>query len=65
MFAGVRIDEWSAASLTVRETDETTDAQFLDESERYPEAGSFVAISRTFLDDLNGERFAGTVSVLK
>ena len=51
-----RIDEWRGD--LVRETDETTDAQFLDESE-YPEAYEQY---REFLDDLNS--FAGTV-VLK
>ena len=51
-----RIDEWRGD--LVRETDETTDAQFLDESE-YPEAYEQY---REFLDDL--DNFTGTV-VLK
>ena len=48
-----RIDEWRGD--LVRETDETTDAQFLDESE-YPEAYEQY---REFLDDLDS--FTGTV----
>ena len=48
-----RINEWRGD--LVRETDETTDAQFLDESE-YPEAYEQY---REFLDDLNS--FTGTV----
>ena len=48
-----RIDEWSGD--LVRETDESTDAQFLDESE-HPDA---YAQYREFMDDLNS--FAGTV----
>ncbi len=48
-----RIDEWDGD--LVRETDETTDAQFLNESE-HPEAyGQY----REFLDDLKS--FTGTV----
>ena len=51
-----RIDEWRGD--LVRETDETTDAQFLDEFE-HPDA---YAQYREFLDDL--DRFTGIV-VLK
>ena len=48
-----RVDEWRGD--LVRETDETTDARFLDESE-HPEVYEQY---RDFLDDL--DRFTGTV----
>ena len=51
-----RIDEWRGG--LVRETDETTDARFLDESEHPDAYGQY----REFLQDLNS--FTGTV-VLK
>lgn len=52
MFA-FRIDEWHGD--LVRETDETTDAQFLNESEHPDAYGQY----REFLDDLGS--FTGTV----